>query len=94
MQNGTSLAVVSLTNGDKRFFFQEGSGSVRGGVYTSANKQWIADTNNVVASDAKNSTPLAALLVNGTGTSANTVCSKPSKIRAFQLTICRSIYFI
>jgi len=66
--NDTSVAVVALNKGDKRLFFQESSGSIREALYTSSTGQWTADTNNIVAADAKNSTPLAAFGVNNTGT--------------------------
>lgn len=66
--NDTPVAVVALDKGDKRLFFQESSGSIREALYTSSTGQWVADVNNVVASDAKKATPLAAFGVNNTGT--------------------------
>lgn len=63
------MAAVSLSTGDKRFFFQDNSGVLREALYTSATKTWAADVGNMVANNAKNNTPIAALLVNGTGAS-------------------------
>lgn len=67
--NDTSVAVVALDKGDKRLFFQESSGSIREALYTSSTGQWVADANNVVASDARKATSLAAFGVNSTGAS-------------------------
>lgn len=59
---------MALGDGDKRLLYQENSGSIREALYTASTKQWTSDVNNIVATNAKNSTPLAALLVNSTGT--------------------------
>lgn len=48
--------------------YQENTGNIREALYTASTKQWTSDVNNIVATNAKNSTPLAALLVNSTGT--------------------------
>ncbi len=48
--------------------YQENTGNIREALYTASTKQWTSDINNIVATNAKNSTPLAALLVNSTGT--------------------------
>ena len=50
--NDTSMAVVELFNGDRRFFFQDLSGVIRQAFYSASNKQWRADINFVVALDA------------------------------------------
>ena len=72
--NDSSVAIVALGNGDKRLLYQENTGDIREALYTASTKQWTSDINNIVATNAKNSTPLAALLVNSTGTpfAANT----------------------
>ena len=62
------MAIVALGDGDKRLLFQENTGDIREALYTASSKTWTANVNNVVATNARNSTPLAALLVNGTGT--------------------------
>lgn len=48
--------------------YQENTGNIREALYTASTKQWTSDINNIVATNAKNNTPLAALLVNSTGT--------------------------
>ena len=48
--------------------FQENTGNIREALYTASTKQWTSDINNIVATNAKNNTPLATLLVNSTGT--------------------------
>lgn len=59
---------MALGDGDKRLLFQEGTGSIREALFTQSGNVWRSDINNVVATDARNNTPLAALLVNSTGT--------------------------
>ena len=60
--------MVALGDGDKRLLFQEGTGNIREALFTQSANSWTSDINNVVATDARNNTPLAALLVNSTGT--------------------------
>ena len=66
--NDSSVAIVALGDGDKRLLFQEGSGSIREALFTQSGNSWRSDINNIVATDARNNTPLAAVLVNSTGT--------------------------
>lgn len=66
--NDSSLSIVVLGDGDKRLLFQEGTGSIREALFTQSADSWTSDINNIVATDARNNTPLAALLVNSTGT--------------------------
>ena len=66
--NDSSVAIVALGDGDKRLLFQEGTGSIRESLFTQSANTWKSDVNNIVATDARNNTPLAALLVNSTGT--------------------------
>ena len=68
LYNDTSVAIVALGSGDKRLLFQENTGDIREALYTASTKTWTANVNNIVATNARNSTPLAALLVNSTGT--------------------------
>lgn len=72
--NDSSLAIVSLGNGDKRLMYQENTGNIREALYAASTKKWTSDINNIVATNARDNTPLAALLVNSTGTpfAANT----------------------
>ncbi len=72
--NDSSVAVVALSNGDKRLLYQENTGSIREALYTASTKEWTSNVNNIVATNARESTPMAALFVNSTGTpfAANT----------------------
>ena len=63
----TPVEVVALADGDKRMFFQENTGDIRESIYTSSSKEWVSNINNVVATDARNSTPIAAYLVSDNG---------------------------
>ena len=65
----TSVAIVASDNGDKHLLFQENSGSIRQALYDPSNKQWTSDVNNVVATNAKNDTPIVAFLPNSTDAS-------------------------
>ena len=60
----TSIAAVTLPNGDRQVFFQERSGIIRQAVYSTGAKVWAAGntTSFQVADDARNNTPLAAIL--------------------------------
>lgn len=44
VQNNSALAVVSLPTGDKRFFFQENSGTIREALFSNSTQQWDANT--------------------------------------------------
>ena len=66
--NDSSVSIVALGDGDKRLFFQEGSGNIRESLFAQSTSSWTSDINNVVVTDARNNTPLVALLVNSTGT--------------------------
>ena len=57
--NDISIAAVTLTNGDRRLFFQDTSGAIRESIYSFAADQWEADIGNIVATDARNNTPIA-----------------------------------
>ena len=57
----TSMAALSLPNGDRRLFFQDLSGDIRQAFYSADSSQWRADIKNIVASDAKNHTPIAVV---------------------------------
>ena len=57
----TSLAVAGSLNGDRRLLFQDQSGNVREAIYSASAGVWRTASNFIVASDAKNSTPIAAV---------------------------------
>ena len=66
--NDSSVSIVALGDGDKRLLFQEETGNIREALFTQSANSWTSDINNVVTTDARNNTPLAAVLVNSTGT--------------------------
>ena len=68
IMNGTSMSAVALPNGDKRLFFQENGGNIREALFTNATGTWISNVNDIVVTNARNDTPLSAMLVNNTGT--------------------------
>ncbi|KAL8722590.1 MAG: hypothetical protein Q9225_000946 [Loekoesia sp. 1 TL-2023] len=59
--NDTSLAAIALANGDRRLFFQDHSGAIRQGYYSASTRTWRSDLSYVVAPNAKNNTPIAAV---------------------------------
>lgn len=64
--NDSALAAVGLPNGDRRVFFQENSGNIRQAVYQGSRNQWSASLTDIIVSDAKMHTPLAAIALNKT----------------------------
>lgn len=64
--NDSALAAVELPNGDRRVFFQENSGNIRQAVYQGSRNQWSASLTDIIVSDAKMHTPLAAIALNKT----------------------------
>ena len=66
--NNTKLEAITMSNGDGRVYFQDNSGFIRESIYTALTRNWTAGFDNVVAIDAKNCTPLAAVnIVSATG---------------------------
>ncbi|MCJ1263278.1 hypothetical protein MMC22_003148 [Lobaria immixta] len=59
--NDSSLAALSLPNGDRRLFYQDYTGQINQAAYSSSSRKWPLTLTSVVASDAKNYTPLAAV---------------------------------
>lgn len=76
----TSIAATTLSNGDRRLLFQDLSGLIRQAYYTSSTRAWRADSHYVVASDAKNYTPIS-------------VFADPSKECSYSLD-CLSVFYI
>ena len=84
--NDTSVAIVASVTGDKHLLFQENSGSIRQALYDPSNKQWTSDVNNIVATNAKNNTPIVAFLPNNTGAPATDLGTTVSLIyRRFEI---------
>lgn len=61
--NDTSLAAVSLSNGDRHVFFQDNTGLVRRAVLTGSPGKWSTTLDLNITSNAKISTPLAATTI-------------------------------
>ena len=61
--NDTSLAALSLPNGDRQFFFQDSTGRIRRTGRTASNSQWNtspdSNTSVTVPGNPKNHKPLA-----------------------------------
>ena len=60
--NDTSLSNVLDLNNDRHVFFQVKDGSIRHAWFDSSLKTWSTLSNPVVASDARNHTPMSAVL--------------------------------
>ena len=67
----TSIAALALPNGDRRVFFQDLSGVIRQAFFSATTGEWRADVNYLVASDAKNHTPIAVVNVPAANLSMN-----------------------
>ena len=61
--NDTSLAALSLSNGDRHLFFQDNTGLIRRVVRTASNNKWSMSQGVSVLSNAKKYTPLAVIFV-------------------------------
>lgn len=64
--NDSALAAVELPYGDRRVFFQENSGNIRQAVYQGSRNQWSVSLTDIIVSNAKMNTPLAAIALNKT----------------------------
>lgn len=60
--NDTSIAAHHRPNGDRHLFFQDNTGAVRQAMYSKSLNQWIRTLDLVVTLDAKNHSPLAAVI--------------------------------
>ena len=61
--NDTSLAAVANFNGDRHVFFQDQSWSIRECIFTLSSGKWSTLTTNIVAVDAKEYSPMSAILL-------------------------------
>lgn len=61
--DNTSIAALSLPNGDRSVFFEERTGTVRRALYSHNAGSWVAATSAqfVATLDARNNTPLSAI---------------------------------
>ena len=62
--NDTSIGGVVDANNDRHVFFQDNTGLIRHAWFFDSIKQWKTSTEPVVASNAKNLTPMAAVTLN------------------------------
>ena len=56
----TSLAAITLTNGDRRVYFQDVTGRIREAQFSTNTKTWNTAADFVVSDNAVNGTRLAA----------------------------------
>ena len=61
VMSDTSLAAVELPDGDRFLYFQDNNGMIRQAAFSFSTQKWTADQGFIVASDAKNHTPIAAI---------------------------------
>ena len=58
--NDTSLAALSLSNGERHLFFQDNTGRIRRAIRTASKNQWSTSPYLNLSSKPKNHTPLVA----------------------------------
>ena len=66
MLKDTSIAAVSLPNGDRNIFFQETNGGLRHAIYSSEGKAWATDFSKELSlpfnqANARHRSPLATV---------------------------------
>ena len=76
--NDTSLAAVSLANGDRQLFFQDNTGLIRRAYYTASNSEWSTESSLSINTTAKNYTPLAVTVTQACSGCATQVVIKAS----------------
>ncbi|KAL8786731.1 MAG: hypothetical protein Q9195_008106 [Heterodermia aff. obscurata] len=81
----TSVAALTFSDGDTHLFFQDLSGIIRQASYNGTLREWRADIGDVVASDAKNHTPIAVATTSTAYTQGNV--NHPSA------SVCVSMFF-
>lgn len=74
--NDTSLAAVSLANGDRQLFFQDNTGRIRRAYRTASNGQWSTNSSLSIDTTAKNYTPLAVTVAQACSVCATQVLIK------------------
>ena len=58
--NDTSLAALETSDGNRHFFYQHANSSVQYAVFS--NNKWSTSSNQININDARNNTPLAAVV--------------------------------
>ena len=67
----TSIGAFAFSNGDRRLIFQDVSGVLRQGFWSPDTKAWMVESDTVVATNAKNYTPISVVdvpTINANGT--------------------------
>ena len=59
--NDSSFAALATPNSDRYIFFQDLNGTIRYAIYAQSSSTWVTNIDLVVATDAKNNTPLTTL---------------------------------
>ncbi|MCJ1247925.1 hypothetical protein MMC30_005140 [Trapelia coarctata] len=57
--NDTSMAAVTTSDGHRHAFFQEKTGIIRESIYISSTAKWLTDVSYIIATDARNYTPMS-----------------------------------
>ena len=65
------MAALTFSDGKTRLFFQDLSGVIRQASYNGTLRDWRADISDVVASDAKNHTPITVATTSTAYTQGN-----------------------
>ncbi|KAM0802654.1 hypothetical protein BDR22DRAFT_843688 [Usnea florida] len=71
--NDTSLAALSLSNGDRQLYFQDNTGRIRRAIRAESNNQWSTDPYLNLSTKPKKYSPLVATVneeIEGTGSGA------------------------
>lgn len=63
VRSNTSLAAVTLANGNRHVYFQETAEGLRRALYSSQSNQWQMSAGGFSVLGAKNDTPLAAAML-------------------------------
>ena len=78
----SSFAAMAMTNNDRYIFFQDQNGTVRQAIYAQSSSAWVTNIDLVVATNARNHTPMATALISDT-INGDTVSFEPGRIRRF-----------
>ena len=60
--NDTSIATAIESNGDRHLLFQDPVGAIRQAIYSARLGRWINNPGVIVASNARNHSPLSAII--------------------------------
>ena len=94
IMNDTSLATIFTPDGNRHVIFQDRSGLLREAINVASESRWLAQTSFVIATDARNYTPLSTAYAprtwfSGLPPSSDSVRSLIELLsRIFPLTVC------